>query len=127
MLGQEDNPARLKEEIEKAKLHQQQPPQKCIGRSTPKQNPEALSDADVASMENALYDPRSYSGQKRSQANGDNFGGRDHERDLRFFRGDGGLLYRRKTSGGAAWETLFPAMPPGVRIQARRPDHRNRR
>ncbi|MGA2062585.1 MAG: site-2 protease family protein, partial [Thermoguttaceae bacterium] len=60
MLGQEDNPARLKEEIEKAKLYQQQPSPKIPEDNLLTKTPEALSDADLASMENALYDPRSY-------------------------------------------------------------------
>ncbi|MGA2798492.1 MAG: site-2 protease family protein [Thermoguttaceae bacterium] len=60
MLGQEDNPARLKEEIEKAKLHQQQPSPKIPEDQLLTKTPEALSDLDLASMENALYDPRSY-------------------------------------------------------------------
>ncbi len=60
MLGQEDNPARLKEEIERAKLHQQQPSPKIPEDQLLTKNPQALSDVDLASMENALYDPRSY-------------------------------------------------------------------
>ena len=46
MLGQEDNPARLREEIERAKLHL--PPE------------EISRDPELAAAEQALYDPRSY-------------------------------------------------------------------
>jgi len=46
MLGQEDNPARLREEIERAKL--QLPPE------------EISRDPELAAAEQALYDPRSY-------------------------------------------------------------------
>jgi regulator of sigma E protease len=60
MLGQEDNPARLKEEIEKAKLHHQESSPKIPADRLLTKNPEALNDADLASMEKALYDPRSY-------------------------------------------------------------------
>jgi regulator of sigma E protease len=61
MLGQEDNPARLKEEIQKAKLQQQQQPSQNITEDQLlTNNPQAVSDLDLASMEKALYDPRSY-------------------------------------------------------------------
>ena len=46
MLGQEDNPARLKEEIERAKA-QRPDPSESLGQ-------------EIASAEQALYDPRSY-------------------------------------------------------------------
>lgn len=61
MLGQEDNPARLRAEIERAKLQQQQEPcQKIPDDRLRTENPRASADSDVAAMENALYDPRSY-------------------------------------------------------------------
>ncbi len=61
MLGQEDNPARLREEIERAKLQRErQPPVKKPENQNGAEDVRALSDADLASMENALYDPRSY-------------------------------------------------------------------
>ncbi len=46
MLGQEDNPARLKEEIQRAKLEHPQP--------------SAALKRDIESAEQALYDPQSY-------------------------------------------------------------------
>jgi regulator of sigma E protease len=61
MLGQEDNPARLKEEIKRAKLQQpQQPSLKIPEDQLLTKNPQALTDLDLAKMENALYDPRSF-------------------------------------------------------------------
>jgi regulator of sigma E protease len=61
MLGQEDNPARLREEIEKAKLQrEQQSSAKIPNDQLRTENTQASSDFDLASMENALYDPRSY-------------------------------------------------------------------
>ncbi|MGD0518328.1 MAG: site-2 protease family protein, partial [Thermoguttaceae bacterium] len=61
MLGQEDNPARLKQEIERAKLQQtQQPSPKIPEDQLLTKNPQVSTDFDLAKMENALYDPRSY-------------------------------------------------------------------
>jgi regulator of sigma E protease len=61
MLGQEDNPAKLKEEIERAKL--QQGAVEGQPRSTTTAGAEdgpARIDIDIAQAEKALYDPRSY-------------------------------------------------------------------
>jgi regulator of sigma E protease len=60
MLGQEDNPARLKEEIERAKM--QQPGEGASadalsGQAVANRSDEGL---DIAAAEQALYDPRSY-------------------------------------------------------------------
>ena len=61
MLGQEDNPARLKEEIERAKAQRpQQLPSKVSQNQLPADASEAPSAVELASLENALYDPRSY-------------------------------------------------------------------
>jgi regulator of sigma E protease len=57
MLGQEDNPARLREEIERAKQAAEQPAapdQPATGKS------DAAPSVDVAAAEKALFDPRSY-------------------------------------------------------------------
>ncbi len=65
MLGQEDNPARLREEIERAK-HQQEPAEGPNGNPADGEAKAADTAADraepfdVAAAENALYDPRSY-------------------------------------------------------------------
>lgn len=53
MLGQEDNPARLREEIERAKAQQANP-------SAGGEGAEAPPAIDIAEAERALYDPRSY-------------------------------------------------------------------
>lgn len=50
MLGQEDNPARLREELERAKARQA-----SAGDSS-----SSAQDLDIAQAERALYDPRSY-------------------------------------------------------------------
>lgn len=78
MLGQEDNPARLKEEIERAKQNQAAGPDQTADASSPaateadwpqdtgtaRKDPEADQDQggqiDVEAAERALYDPRSY-------------------------------------------------------------------
>lgn len=52
MLGQEDNPSRLREEIERAKAQQ------TAGGGDAPANPDAA--ASLAEAERALYDPRSY-------------------------------------------------------------------
>ncbi|MEA1950950.1 MAG: site-2 protease family protein, partial [Planctomycetota bacterium] len=56
MLGQEDNPARLKEEVERAKAAAEA--QKANGGDEKGENTEELVDIEAA--EHALYDPRSY-------------------------------------------------------------------
>ena len=58
MLGQEDNPTKLKEEIERAKL--EQPKDKIPEDQLLTKNPQAATDFDLAEAEKALYDPRSY-------------------------------------------------------------------
>jgi regulator of sigma E protease len=68
MLGQEDNPAKLKEEIERAKLSNSAANEAGKDASTGKvpddqlrtENPSAATDFDLAQAEKALYDPRSY-------------------------------------------------------------------
>ena len=78
MLGQEDNPARLREEIERAKQQQENPPEGILApelvtiprakqpQDTPAQaaGDSAVSPAEaqaaLAAAEEALYDPRSY-------------------------------------------------------------------
>jgi regulator of sigma E protease len=52
MLGQEDNPSRLREEVERAKAQQ------TAGGGDAPANPDAA--ASLAEAERALYDPRSY-------------------------------------------------------------------
>jgi len=52
MLGQEDNPARLREELERAKAQQANPPAQGGNAEPPA--------IDIAEAERALYDPRSY-------------------------------------------------------------------
>jgi regulator of sigma E protease len=60
MLGQEDNPGRLRAEIERAKL--QQPGENVSADSSSKESGDKQSDKglDLAAAEQALYDPRSY-------------------------------------------------------------------
>lgn len=64
MLGQEDNPAKLKEEIERAKLQQADPTAStqptAQDRSPKTQDQTPATDFDLAQAEKALYDPRSY-------------------------------------------------------------------
>ncbi len=75
MLGQEDNPARLREEIERARRQQEQAGQTTAGDAAepggePAEGETAQTDKpaagpesepfDLAAAENALYDPRSY-------------------------------------------------------------------
>ena len=55
MLGQEDNPARLREELERAKLAQNNP-----GSAGTPEGGAPGEPVDVAAAEQALYDPRSY-------------------------------------------------------------------
>ena len=57
MLGQEDNPAKLKEEIERAKLQQAERPAPDQPTADGQQ---PTTDVDLAQAEKALYDPRSY-------------------------------------------------------------------
>ena len=60
MLGQEDNPTRLREEIERAKQQQageSAPTGALSGNSTTNRTDETL---DLAAAEQALYDPRSF-------------------------------------------------------------------
>jgi regulator of sigma E protease len=72
MLGQEDNPARLKEELEKAKQRTQETPSEgaegsgveqadvvAKEESSPSEEP-LVSEADIKAAEEALFDPRSY-------------------------------------------------------------------
>jgi regulator of sigma E protease len=55
MLGQEDNPAKLKEEIERAKLQQ------ADGTAQPAADGQSpMTNVDLAEAEKSLYDPRSY-------------------------------------------------------------------
>ncbi len=58
MLGQEDNPARLKEEIERAK--QEADTDRAKPREDAKAAPSKECEIDLAAAEAALYDPRSY-------------------------------------------------------------------
>jgi regulator of sigma E protease len=58
MLGQEDNPTKLKEEIERAKL--EQPASKTSEDQLLTEIPKTATDFDLAQAEKALYDPRSY-------------------------------------------------------------------
>ncbi len=69
MLGQEDNPARLKEELERAKQQQadDKPPEKAEEESAKKGEASDTKDkkdsgeeVDIKAVEAALYDPRSY-------------------------------------------------------------------
>ncbi len=64
MLGQEDNPAKLKEEIERAKLarpaEKSSPDGKTPENELRTENPQAATDFDLAQAEKSLYDPRSY-------------------------------------------------------------------
>src|SRR3972149_5512480 len=61
MLGQEDNPARLKEELERAKLARGDESKPAKADSDPKKctmlDQEAI---DIKAAENVLYNPRSY-------------------------------------------------------------------
>ncbi|MBN1589752.1 MAG: site-2 protease family protein [Pirellulales bacterium] len=59
MLGQEDNPARLKEEIERAKAVQSLGPSASGDSADPNKMP-GDQPVDLAAAEAALYDPRSY-------------------------------------------------------------------
>lgn len=59
MLGQEDNPARLREELERAKAAQESAGGPAPGDSAPAHDGSALP-ADLESVRAALYDPRSY-------------------------------------------------------------------
>ncbi|MGD0900211.1 MAG: site-2 protease family protein [Thermoguttaceae bacterium] len=59
MLGQEDNPARLREEIERAKENAGQSPAKAPGLRPGDLAPDA-GGADLAGAERTLFDPRSY-------------------------------------------------------------------
>ena len=77
MLGQEDNPARLREEIERAKQTAEAGPTKS-----------GPSAAEVESARQALFNPRSYLVQERATANGDHLRRRDYEPDLRPPYGD---------------------------------------
>jgi regulator of sigma E protease len=60
MLGQEDNPNRLREEIQRAKL--QQPAENASAETSPGNSPvnPSAESFDLAEAEKALYDPRSY-------------------------------------------------------------------
>ncbi|MCR4415046.1 MAG: site-2 protease family protein, partial [Thermoguttaceae bacterium] len=65
MLGQEDNPARLREEIERAKLQEPRAEGSAAGVQAEAPGPEAPTGAgqppvDLAQAEQALFDPRSY-------------------------------------------------------------------
>ena len=55
MLGQEDNPARLKEEIERAKAGQAP-----LDSPEGEEAPAPLTEEQIKELEDALYDPRSY-------------------------------------------------------------------
>jgi regulator of sigma E protease len=59
MLGQEDNPARLREELERAKAKQATADQDdpVAGQAPDADEPEEI---DIAAVEAALYDPTSY-------------------------------------------------------------------
>ena len=60
MLGQEDNPARLRAEIERAR-QQQSGNEAPAGTAAPSEAPErAPSPQEIAAAERALFDPRSY-------------------------------------------------------------------
>ena len=54
MLGQEDNPARLREEVERAKAKQTASPDDAKDQSS------QADEIDIKAAEEALYDPRSY-------------------------------------------------------------------
>jgi len=70
MLGQEDNPARLREELEKAKQRTQEAPPEDAGNVESEQAETAakeskseeppISEIDIEAAEAALFDPRSY-------------------------------------------------------------------
>jgi regulator of sigma E protease len=61
MLGQEDNPARLREEVERAKQHQAADPDAALSNPGSEATLSAAeSAAALAAAEQALYDPRSY-------------------------------------------------------------------
>jgi regulator of sigma E protease len=64
MLGQEDNPNRLRAEIERAKLQQPAQDAQTEGSSSAQSKADAAhepaEDVDLAQAEAALYDPRSY-------------------------------------------------------------------
>lgn len=61
MLGQEDNPARLREEIERAKAGEQSPPATQLPRDEAAgAGRETEGPADLEAARRALYDPRSY-------------------------------------------------------------------
>lgn len=60
MLGQEDNPARLREELERAKAHKAAVAQaEASGQALPKLA-DGEEEIDIAATERALFDPRSY-------------------------------------------------------------------
>ena len=84
MLGQEDNPAQLRKEMERAKLRR---PARSSGSAT-----ETASGAEhcrqsareTASIGGeAAFRSAQLPGEERSPADGHHFGGRDHEHDLR--------------------------------------------
>ncbi|HEY4759580.1 MAG TPA: site-2 protease family protein [Thermoguttaceae bacterium] len=60
MLGQEDNPARLKEEIERAKMHQAAAGEPGAATSSGINGERSGEQFNVAEAEKALYDPRSF-------------------------------------------------------------------
>ena len=139
MLGQEDNPAKLREEMERAKAGEGegrgergegralQCPEWQGGRSPKVRNPKSeIPQSPLPTPLSPLRSPQ-LSGQERAEAHGDHLGRRDDERDLRLPDGRGGVLDRRAGDALRRRRGLSRRTRLAGRSAVGRRDPRNRR
>ena len=105
MLGQEDNPAKLREEIERAK----QPASERVGRGP---GPPRGA-AEVGGRPAGAVQSPQLPGAERAAADGDHLRGRDDEPDLRLDHGGGRLPAGRAGAGPRRGPTSCRAKAPG--------------